>query len=141
MNKREFVLGSCAALAGGAASASLAETGVQAWARAAPGLRRQCLPDLATGARSVAWQAYLGHDFVAQDGTRLTLQELKPQPGDGALEQFTLRFGAGPGAKLKGGRTQVLAHGSGQSVALYLDRASGTPGRASAYQAHFCLVA
>lgn len=140
MNKREFVLGSCAAVAGSAASACPATADVQTPARAAPGLRRQRLPDLATDVHSAAWQHYLGHDFAAADGTRLTLQEVRLHDRDRALEQFTLRFSAGPAAVLKGG-TRVLAHSSGQRVALYLDPAGGATDIAKGYHAHFCLLA
>lgn len=140
MNKREFVVGSCAAVAGVAASARAVGAGVAEQAARAPGLRRQRLPDLATDVRGAAWQHYLGHEFAAAGGVRLTLQNVQRHAGDRVLEQFTLRFDAGPASALTGG-TQVLVHGTGQRVSLYLDPAGSAAGGARAYHAHFCLMA
>jgi hypothetical protein len=139
MNKREFVLGSCATLAGGAASACPATQTAHRSPQAA-GLRRQRLPDLVTELGSTAWQAYVGHRFdVLSEGARtsLTLTDVVVHDERQGLEQFTLHFERAAGSPL-GGRTHVLAHPSGQKLAVYLDHAAAQP--VGTYRADFSLI-
>lgn len=142
MNKREFVVGGCAALAGSAASAAPSER-AQAGARPAPGLRRQCLPDLATEPGSAAWQPYVGHRFQALTaGTAVTLVlgRIAVREAQAGFDQFTLSLDADAGARLPAG-THRLRHATGQEVTLYLE-STGTAGQARAsYRADFNVMA
>jgi len=143
MNKREFVMGGCAALAGGAACAGATTT--QASTGQRQGLRSRRLPDLATDVRSQAWRAYLGHQFeavVSGTAVPLTLREISMHGVDEAnLEQFTLCFGSSSQAAMPlPAGTHVLAHPTGQRMAVYLDPATSQGAVPRAYRAHFSLI-
>jgi hypothetical protein len=137
MNKREFVLGSCAAVAGGATAAGTSRS--ESAIGAAPGLRRQRLPDLATDMRGAAWQRYVGHRFVTDAGVALQLTAVQSNDSGLPLEQFTLRFDSGSAAALPAG-THLITHGTGQRVALYLDPDEGPQAIPGACRAHFSLL-
>ena len=140
MNKREFVVGGCAALAGAAASAHV-DGSLAADVAAPMRLRSQRLPDLATDLRSAAWSAYLGHRFQVQASgtvTALVLREVKVQPGTQGLDQFSLAFDGG--ATLHPG-THRLVHATGQRVTLYLDPSAFAGGAPCAFRADFNLLA
>lgn len=132
MNKREFVMGSCAALAAGTAAADTAAPPMPGASAMAPGLRRQRLPDLATDQSLRAWQAYVGHEFLAADGAVLELNEVQTLASDPTLEQFSLHFSADAA---RHGGTQSLSHRSGQRLHLYLDTVKSASGEG--YSAHF----
>ncbi|WP_088285693.1 DUF6916 family protein [Ideonella sp. A 288] len=140
MNKRDFVVGGCTALVGVAVPAAVS---AEAGPGAVAALRGRRLPDLATDQRGAAWQAYVGHRFEVRHEGRpvaLTLDEVRIDASalDGH-EQFTLRFSSGEACAL-GARTHVLAHRTGQRVAVYLD-AGAAPGEVSgSYRAHFSLI-
>jgi len=132
MNKREFVVGGCAALAGGAASALPPEL-AQAAAGTIPGLRRQRLPDLATEPGSAAWRPYVGHRFqaVAAGATvTLVLGGVNVRGAAAGFDQFTLSLDTEAGPGLPTG-THRLRHATGQEVTLYLED-TGTTGQARA---------
>lgn len=138
MNKREFVLGACASAASGAALACPAAAPTQVGKSA---LRLKRLPDLATDLHSSAWQSYLGDRFTV-GSLPMTLRQIKLTDGaqaDQALDQFTLVFSADSAAALPTG-TQLLVHGSGQRVPLYLDALPAAAGRQARYLAHFSLL-
>jgi hypothetical protein len=140
MNKREFVVGGCAALAGAAASAH--SPGTSATDGAAPArLCSQRLPDLATDMRSAAWSAYIGQRFQVQasgTATALVLREVRVQPGTQGLDQFSLAFDGGA-TLLRG--THRLVHATGQRVTLYLDPSAFVGDEPCAFRADFNLLA
>lgn len=132
MNKREFVMGSCAALATGTATSDVVVPPMPVSGAKAPGLRRQRLPDLATDQSLRAWQAYVGHEFLAADGSVLKLNSVQTLASDPVLEQFSLQFSTDAA---RHGGTQVLSHHTGQRVHLYLDAVKSASG--AGYSAHF----
>lgn len=143
MNKREFVWSGCATLAGLAGGASAAAIGEAAGSTsAAAGMRRPRLPDLATDARSSAWQAYTGHTFrVPAAGTDVELRldnvvACACQPG---FEQFSLGFAAASGAVLPTG-TYVLRHATGQRIRVYLETLKGSVEAPTRFRADFNLI-
>jgi hypothetical protein len=142
MNKREFVLGGCAALAGTAASAHPggppdADVGARI------GLRRQLLPDLAGEPGSDAWRTYIGHRFqvlAAGAETTLVLGGVAARKATAGFDQFTLSLHADAGTGLPAG-TYRLRHGTGQEVTVYLE-STGLAGQARAsYRADFNVAA
>jgi hypothetical protein len=142
MNKREFVVGGCAALTGGAASAVLPEL-APAGAKPVTGLRRQRLPDLVTEPGSASWQRYVGHRFQALTaGTAVTLVlgGVAVRETSTGFDQFSLSLGADAGPRLPSG-THRLRHATGQEVTVYLEN-TGTAGQArTSYRADFNVMA
>lgn len=135
MNKREFVLGSCALVCS-------AEPAVAAQARAA-GLLPRRLPDIAAFPSARSWRAYVNQTFhmgSAQAGYRLTLREVRALQAGERNEQFTLVFD-GPTARTLPSGVQTLSHANGQRLALYLDASRSTAADADcSYLAHFNLL-
>lgn len=142
MNKREFVMGGCAALVGGAASALPPEM-VQAGARPVPGLRRQRLPDLSTEPGSAAWQSYVGHRFQAQTAgaaVTLVLGGVAVRDAKAGFDQFSLSLAADADSRLPSG-THRLRHATGQEVTVYIE-GTGTVGQGrTSYRADFNVMA
>lgn len=137
MNKREFVLGGCAAaFAGGGLMAV-----VPASAAVATAQRSSRLPALAEAPSLTTWQRYLNQRFEAEvTGKRqhLTLSRVRADASAAPLTQFTLEFGAHGQPWLTEG-TQVLRHATGQRVSVYLQPTHNAD-VAVAYQAHFSLL-
>lgn len=137
MNKREFVLGACAAAfsGGGLMAAPPAAAAVAVNQR---GLR---LPALAEAPSLATWQRYLNQSFeveIAGKRRRLTLTAVQAEVFAAPLTQFTLVFDTS-GQPWPTEGTHVLRHATGQRVPVYLQPTLGAGG-AAAYQAHFSLL-
>lgn len=127
MNKREFV-------AGGIAAAVAAPTRARCADAASPGaLRRllgrtQRLPDLAEQAGAEAFEAYIGERFDVVSGIgvgeQLVVSTVERVARCPATDQFTVTFApSSAGIALAGGDgVRLLAHATGQRVALLLER-------------------
>lgn len=142
MNKREFVMGSCAALAGGAASAVPPEL-APAGAKPVTGLRRQRLPDLVTEPGSASWRPYVGHRFhaVAADAdVTLVLGTVSVRDLEAGFDQFTLSLHAEAGPRLPTG-THRLRHATGQEVMLFLEGTDNAGQARASYRADFNVMA
>ena len=138
MNKREFVAGGMVAVV---AAPALARTADGAAERAPlRGLltRTERLPDLVERAGADVFEAYLGERFAVVGGLgageQLVVQAVERVARCAATEQFDVAFGtAGTPAAADGVR--LLMHGTGQRLALHLER--GRDG----YTARFNLLA
>lgn len=129
MNKREFVAGGMACAVAAPALAQSADA--TATATSAPGplrallTRTQRLPDLAEQAGADTFEAYVGErfDVVAGAGTgqALILASVERVARCARTEQFNVAFApdGGPVAATDGVR--VLAHATGQRLALHLE--------------------
>lgn len=104
LNKRNFLRGSAAALAGTATGGALAVA----------------VPRLDARAGLAAWQAHVGRAFEV-DGHRLTLQAIQPVTGSPAGEQFSLRFVGELPAGLGDGLHELTPVG-GRPLPLYMAR-------------------
>jgi len=140
MNKREFVAGGVAAVVAAPALARDAD-GTHAPLR---GLltRKQRLPDLAERAGADAFTAYVGEAFdIAAGpgaGERLAIAAVERVARCRATEQFNVAFArvdtaadAAPGID----GVRLLVHGTGQRLALHLERDG------AGYTARFNLLA
>ena len=138
MNKREFVAGGVVAVV---AAPALAQADDGAAGRAPlRGLltRIQRLPDLVEHARADVFEAYIGERFAVVGGPgageQLVVRAVERVARCAATEQFDVAFEtAGPPAAADGVR--LLMHGTGQRLALHLER--GRDG----YTARFNLLA
>ncbi len=136
MNKREFVAGGVAAVVGAP---------VLARDEAPPAslqhllTRTQRLPDLAEHAGADAFEAYVGERFAvasgAGSGEELVLAGVERVARCRHTEQFDVSFmRAGSGGSGVDG-VRLLAHATGQRLALHLEAGSG------GYVARFNLLA
>lgn len=117
MNKRQFMLGSCAGLLAAPVLPAAAALPAGAGLRARP-------PELLGDGYSLAkWRRYQGHLFALAGGRgSLRLESVRARTGKaGGLEQFELRFSALELAEPLGRATRLLQHASGQRLALYLE--------------------
>jgi hypothetical protein len=138
MNKREFVAGGVAAVVAAPALAQSADGG----AARAPlhGLltRTHRLPDLVERAGADAFDAYVGERFAvvagAGAGEQLVVKAVRRVARCAATEQFDVAFEA-LGTPAAGDGVRLLAHATGQRLALHLER--GQRG----YTARFNLLA
>jgi len=134
MNKREFLLGSCALICTAAPALGTA-------ASSGRPLRR--LPGLAESPDLASWQAYLDQTFevaTARGRQRLRLRQVRVDAPRSSSEQFTLVFGADAGAMLAEG-THTLAHATGQRVPVYLAPMQASDSAAPLrWAAHFNLL-
>ena len=138
MNKREFVAGGMAAVV---AAPALAQPADGAAARAPlQGLltRTRRLPDLVARPGDDVFEAYVGERFAvaggAGSGEQLVLQAVERVARCAATEQFNVVFGTA-GAPTAADGVRLLAHDTGQRLALHLER--GPAG----YTARFNLLA
>ena len=142
MNKREFVAGGMAAMA--AAPVLAQETGGHAGRKPLERLltRTQRLPDLAERSGAEAFEAYIGERFEvaagAGSGEALIVTAVERVARCRDTEQFNVAFtrvlaSRAPAAAVDGVR--LLAHGTGQRLALHLEH--GPTG----YTARFNLLA
>jgi hypothetical protein len=140
MNKREFVAGSMAAVV---AAPTLARS---ADAPAGPGAlrglltRTQRLPDLAEQAGADAFEAYVGERFDVVSGVgigeQLVVATVVRVARCKSTDQFTVAFApstAGTALSSSDG-VRLLAHSTGQRLALLLERSS------EGYEARFNLL-
>jgi hypothetical protein len=126
MNKREFVAGGMAAVV---AAPALAQS-VDADAGRAPlhGLltRTQRLPDLVEHAGADAFEAYVGERFDVAGGPatgeQLVVRAVERVARCPATEQFNVVFET-VGAPAAADGVRLLAHATGQRLALHLERA------------------
>ena len=141
MNKREFVAGGMAAVV---AAPTLAQ-GAGSEAPRAPlrGLltRTTRLPDLAERASADTFEAYVGERFAmvggAGAGMSLVVAAVERVARCPVTEQFNVRFASvdEPAGLARIDGVRLLEHGTGQRIALHLER-----GR-DAYTARFNLLA
>lgn len=131
MNKREFVAGGMASVV---AAPALAQP---AGASNAPGplrallTRTQRLPDLAERAGADTFAAYVGERFEvvagAGSGQSLTLASVERVARCALTEQFNVAFAADGAAPPAADGVRVLAHATGQRVALHLEQGPAGP--------------
>ena len=129
MNKREFVTGGMAAVV---AAPTLAQAGE---APAVPGAlrslltRTQRLPDLAEQAGADTFEAYVGERFEVvagpEAGQVLVLQSVERVARCAHTEQFNVVFAPVAAAPAPDG-VRVLAHATGQRLALHLEHGAAT---------------
>ncbi len=138
MNKREFVAGGMAAVV---AAPVLAQPADGASARAPlQGLltRTQRLPDLVARPGADAFEAYVGERFAviggAGSGERMIVRAVERVARCAATEQFNVVFETA-GAPAAADGVRLLAHDTGQRLALHLE------GSAGGYTARFNLLA
>ena len=127
MNKREFVAGGMASVVAAPVLAQPAD----AAAESAPGplrallTRTQRLPDLAERAGADTFAAYVGErfDIVAGAGTgqALILASAERVARCARTEQFDVAFAPDGGPVAAADGVRVLAHATGQRVALHLE--------------------
>lgn len=142
MNKREFVVGGCAALAGSAARAAPSRQ-LATGAGTVPGLRRRRMPDLATESGRATWQPYIGHRFqVDASGTAVTLVlgSINLCDASAGFDQFSLSLETVTGPRLPTGSYR-LRHASGQEVLVYLETVDFAGRARASYRADFNLMA
>ena len=128
MNKREFVAGGMAAVVTAPALAQ----GAESEAPRAPlrGLltRTARLPDLAEQAGADTFEAYVGERFAviggAGAGTSLVVTAVERVARCPVTEQFNVRFESfgGPAGPAASDGVRLLEHGTGQRLALHLER-------------------
>ncbi len=141
MNKREFVAGGMAAVVAAPALALDAPGNAPRAGLRELLTRTRRLPDLAGRADAAAFAAYVGERFtvVAGPGTgeQLVLAAVAPVARCAATEQFDVAFvpvGAARAPATADG-LRLLAHATGQRLALHLERGSAR------YTARFNLLA
>jgi len=140
MNKREFVAGGMAAVV---AAPTLAQA-ADGYGPRAPlrGLltRTTRLPDLAERASADTFEAYVGERFAVIGGpgagASLLVAAVERVARCPATEQFNVRFAPadGPAGLAATDGVRLLEHGSGQRLALHLERGQ------DAYTARFNLL-
>ena len=140
MNKREFVAGGMAALV--AAPVLARDSAADARRTSPQRTRTQRLPDLAERSGAEAFEAYIGERFQvaagAGSGEALIVTAVERVARCRDTEQFNVAFtrvlaSRAPAAAVDGVR--LLAHGTGQRLALHLEH--GPTG----YTARFNLLA
>jgi len=119
LNKRQFVLGTAAALGAPLAQAtSASSTAADAMPSA---LRTALLPMLDVQADLQTWSSYIGQPFTLKDsGLTLTLKAVQATALDESLEQFAVRFALPAGSTALPSGLYELQHAKGHRVQLYL---------------------
>ena len=125
MNKREFVAGGVVAVVAAPALAQPTDGGVGRASLHGLLTRTQRLPDLVERAGADAFEAYVGERFAvvagAGAGEQLVVKAVDRVARCAATEQFDVTFET-PGAPAAADGVRLLAHATGQRLALHLER-------------------
>ena len=139
MNKREFVASGMVAVVATPALSQAADAPASPAPLRALLTRTQRLPDLAERAGADTFEAYVGERFEivagAGSGQALTLAAVERVARCACTEQFNVAFSADGAVPDTTDGVRVLAHATGQRLALHLE--SGPAG----YAARFNLLA
>ncbi len=131
MNKREFVAGGMASVVAAPALAQSADASTAPGPLRALLTRTQRLPDLAEQAGADTFAAYVGERFEvvagAGSGQSLTLASVERVARCAFTEQFNVAFAADGAALPAADGVRVLAHATGQRLALHLDHGPAGP--------------
>ena len=119
LNKRQFVLGTAAAL--GAPLAQATSVPSSAADTMPNALRTALLPDLDLQADLQTWSSYIGQPFTLKDyGLALSLHDVQANALDAKLEQFAVHFALPAGSPALPSGLYELQHAKGHRVQLYL---------------------
>ncbi len=139
MNKREFVAGGMVAVVATPALAQATDAPASPAPLRALLTRTQRLPDLAERAGAGTFEAYVGERFEivagAGSGQALTLAAVERVARCALTEQFNVAFSADRAVPDAADGVRVLAHATGQRLALHLES------RPAGYAARFNLLA
>ena len=140
MNKRDFVLGACAAVAAGAGQADVGRADVQLQPYEAGRLAH--LPDLITDTGFAAWSRYAGESFDSLGlDAPLVLRSVEPHHLAPGAEQFTLVFASAPGRMVESAVLRLRHKSTGQRMDVFLQNAGPDANGVATHRAEFNVLA